>query len=56
MTQDLNAAGACGNATLADAETGRRLVEHAAERLVTLLREVSAFDLSALRNGPRATR
>lgn len=52
MTQDLNAAGACGNATLADAETGRRLVDHAAERLVTLLREVAAFDLKLLRDVP----
>jgi creatinine amidohydrolase len=41
QTQDLNAAGACGDATRADAEIGRQLVERAAAALATLVAEVS---------------
>ncbi|TAD88295.1 MAG: creatininase family protein [Alphaproteobacteria bacterium] len=48
MTDDLNPTGAVGNATDADAERGRALVEHAATRLVTLLAEMAAFDLNRL--------
>ncbi|MBA3598425.1 MAG: creatininase family protein [Methylibium sp.] len=46
MTQDLNPAGVCGNATAASAEKGAALVEHAAGRLVALLEEVAAFELA----------
>ena len=48
QTQDLNAAGACGNALDADAERGRIIVEHAAQRFIDLLREVERFPLSKL--------
>lgn len=41
QTQDLNAAGACGDATRADAEIGRQLIERAAAGLATLVAEVS---------------
>jgi creatinine amidohydrolase len=53
QTQDLNPAGACGNALDADAERGRLIVEHAAARFIDLLREVERFPLSRLRSGPR---
>lgn len=52
QTQDLNPAGACGNALDADADRGRRLVEHAAEGLIALLREVDQYSLDALVDGP----
>ena len=38
QAQDLHPSGACGDATNADAERGRRLVEHAAQALVGLAR------------------
>jgi creatinine amidohydrolase len=43
MTQDLNARGACGNAALASAEKGARLLDHMAGSLVRLLAEVEAM-------------
>jgi creatinine amidohydrolase len=46
--QDLNAAGAAGNATAADAEKGRELVERAAKALVRLLGEVAQFPMTTL--------
>jgi creatinine amidohydrolase len=46
QTQDLNAAGACGDATRADAETGRQLIERAAAALATLVAEVSRAEYS----------
>jgi creatinine amidohydrolase len=52
QAQDLNPAGACGDATLADAERGRQLVEHAARALVELLEEVDRYPLANLRPGP----
>jgi creatinine amidohydrolase len=52
QTQDLNADGACGNATDADAERGSRLVELRAKGLVELVAEVSRFPLAALKAGP----
>jgi creatinine amidohydrolase len=51
-TQDLSLPGACGDATDADAERGRLLVEHAANRFVKLLEEVHRYPLAALRAGP----
>jgi len=50
QTQDLNPLGACGNALDADAERGRRIVEHVVPRLIELLREVDAYPLTALRD------
>jgi creatinine amidohydrolase len=44
MTQDLNPAGACGNATQASADKGRQLLDHMAGRLVALLGEVAGFE------------
>ena len=48
MAQDLNAAGACGNAATATAEKGRAVIEHAARQLVSLLEEVHRMPLSIL--------
>lgn len=47
MTQDLNPAGACGNAAAASVEHGRLLLDHLAGRLVQLLSEVEAQALPA---------
>jgi creatinine amidohydrolase len=52
QTQDLNPAGACGDATDADAARGRRIVEHVAAGLVELLREVDHYPLENLKKGP----
>lgn len=49
MTQDLNESGACGDARLASAELGARILDHAAGQFVTLLRETAALPLSVLR-------
>jgi creatinine amidohydrolase len=49
MAQDLHPSGACGNAADADAERGRALVEHAAQTLIALLREVDRYPLERLR-------
>ena len=46
-TQDLNVAGALGNAGRATAETGAAILDHAAARLAELLREVHRLDLAA---------
>ena len=51
-TQDLSLPGACGDATDADADRGKQLVEHAATRFVKLLDEIHRYPLSALRAGP----
>lgn len=48
QTQDLHPAGACGNATLATAEDGARIVEHAARATVELLAEVVRYPLANL--------
>jgi creatinine amidohydrolase len=42
---DLNPHGACGDATKATAETGKKAVDFVAERLVEMLGEVHAYDL-----------
>ena len=43
QTQDLNAAGACGDATRANAAVGQQLLERAAQALATLAGEVSRY-------------
>jgi creatinine amidohydrolase len=43
QTQDLNEAGACGDATAADAERGKTLLERAAQALVALAGDVSRY-------------
>ena len=45
MMQDVNPDGACGNATAATAAKGERLLDHWANRLVTLLGEVARHPL-----------
>jgi creatinine amidohydrolase len=51
MSQDLNAAGVVGNAAAADADTGRRYLEHLAKSLATLLAEIAALPLGTLDGG-----
>jgi creatinine amidohydrolase len=45
QTQDLNPAGALGDASRATAGLGERLLDHAAGQLATLLDEVHRLDL-----------
>lgn len=52
MTQDLNPAGAVGNAAAADAERGRILADAAIERFHALVREVARFRLDWLTHAP----
>jgi creatinine amidohydrolase len=52
MTQDLNATGAVGDATLANAAKGEAALAHGARAFVELLREVDRFDLKRLHEGP----
>ena len=49
MAQDLHPSGVTGNATLADADTGQRLVEHFGARLARVIEEAGRFDLTTLR-------
>jgi creatinine amidohydrolase len=51
--QDLNPAGAVGDATMATAEKGRALIEHGARAFVELLADVQTFDLARLANRPQ---
>jgi creatinine amidohydrolase len=52
-TQDLHPAGALGDASIATAADGARVVEHAASRLATLFEEVRRFDIDTwLRDSP----
>jgi len=53
QAQDLNESGAVGNAMLASAEKGERLLEHGARRFIELLEDVDKFDVSALSRGPK---
>ena len=48
QAQDLNAAGACGNAAAATAVKGRAFVAHAARQIVTLLQEVHQLPVDFL--------
>jgi creatinine amidohydrolase len=52
QAQDLNESGAVGNATLASAEKGERLLEHGARAFIELLEDVDKFDVSSLSAGP----
>lgn len=49
--EDLHPSGVTGNAALADARTGQRLVAHFAARLAVLIEETAGFDLSRLGTG-----
>ena len=50
--QDLHPSGATGNAALADAERGERLLGYLAEEVATLLCDVGAFGLERLEEPP----
>ena len=50
--QDLNPAGAAGNAAIATADKGRAVIDHVSSRFVELLQEVDRFDLARLANAP----
>ncbi|GAA5237047.1 creatininase family protein [Verticiella sediminum] len=52
QAQDLNPAGAAGNALDADAERGDQVLDHAARGLATLLAEVHRFPIDHLRATP----
>lgn len=52
QVQDMNRAGACGNAAAATAQKGEATLDHAADRLVELLAEVERAPLSWLDNEP----
>lgn len=52
MTRDLHASGAVGNALLADAKLGARLVAHYGAAIAQVIRDTAAFPLDALRPGP----
>jgi creatinine amidohydrolase len=53
QAQDLNASGAVGDATLASAENGERLIEHGARRFIELLDDVDKFDMKQLSHKPK---
>jgi creatinine amidohydrolase len=49
LSEDLHAAGVCGNAARADAERGAKLLDYLAGRLATLIGEVGATPLTLLK-------
>ncbi|MCP4621314.1 MAG: creatininase family protein [Bradyrhizobium sp.] len=53
QAQDLNPAGAVGDAREASAEKGERLLEHGARAFCELLQDVDNFDVKRLAAGPR---
>jgi creatinine amidohydrolase len=53
QAQDLHPSGAAGDATLASAEKGERLIDHGARVFCELLADVEKFDLKALANIPQ---
>ena len=50
QTQDLNEAGAAGNATLATGEKGAQTIAYVANEFIGLLKEIDALPLSYLKN------
>ena len=54
--QDLQPAGACGNASAADAKRGAELVERAAEQFIVLIDEVARFPLDSITSRTRYSR
>ena len=54
MASDLHPLGTAGDASKARAEKGEACAENAAEAFIDLLRDVLAFDLARLRQGPLA--
>ena len=54
QAEDLHPAGVAGNATLATADAGERLLAHGATAFCELLADVARFDLATLANKPQA--
>jgi creatinine amidohydrolase len=54
QAQDLHASGAAGDATMASAEKGERLLDHGARAFCELLADVDKFDPGTLSAGPKA--
>ena len=52
QAQDLNAAGACGDATLATAAKGEATLDFAVDRLAELFAEIERFPLASLNTRP----
>jgi creatinine amidohydrolase len=55
QAQDLHPSGAAGDATLASAEKGERLLDHGARAFCELLGDVDNFDVNRLAIGPGAS-
>jgi creatinine amidohydrolase len=55
QAQDLHPSGAAGDATMATAEKGERLLDHGARAFCELLEDVDRFDMNALRGVPAKT-
>jgi creatinine amidohydrolase len=53
QAQDLHLSGAAGDATLASAEKGERLLDHGARAFCELLADVDKFDPDTLSGGPK---
>jgi creatinine amidohydrolase len=53
QAQDIHPSGAVGDATLASAEKGERLIEHGAAAFCELLADVDKFDPAMLKAGPK---
>jgi creatinine amidohydrolase len=51
--QDINQSGAAGDATLASAEKGEKLLDHGARAFCELLEDVDNFDVKRLVGGPK---
>ncbi|MDP3074327.1 creatininase family protein [Bradyrhizobium sp.] len=54
QAQDLHPSGAAGNATLATAEKGERLLDHGAQAFCELLADVDRFDPATLSSAPQS--
>jgi creatinine amidohydrolase len=54
QAQDLHSSGAAGDATMASAEKGERLLDHGARAFCELLADVDKFDPDRLSSGPKA--
>ncbi|MFV0243515.1 MAG: creatininase family protein [Qingshengfaniella sp.] len=52
QAQDLHPSGACGDASRADAQRGKIAFDRAVDRLLTLIDEIAAFDLSVFDTAP----
>jgi creatinine amidohydrolase len=55
QAQDLHPSGAAGDATLASAEKGERLLDHGAQAFCELLADVDKFDPATLSNAPQSS-